>query len=246
VSDGLSFLIHGPSKTGKSSLADTAPAPRLVLDAEGGNGSRWTPSKKTTWDPNRDNPPEVDGSWDTCIVNVRDYQTVQRAFDWLNSGAHPFKSVTIDSVSETQQRAIDALRGTDPMQTQDWGTLLRQMSKLIRDFRDLINHPTNPMSAVLFIAMTRQDGSGCHVPYVQGQLATVLPYQVDVLGYLTRVPDPNQPGVLHRYLMLQPDPGYLSGERVGGRLGGYVHVPDHQPTVTTMLSTVFGAEGDTP
>lgn len=244
LGNGLSILVHGASKSGKSWLADTSVPPRLVLDAEGGNGTRWTPSKKAFWDPTREAPPQADGSWETCIVNVRDYISVQRAYEWLNSGQHPFRSVTIDSVSETQQRGVDALVGTEIMKTQDWGTLLRQMSKLIRDFRDLINHPTNPLSTVLFIAMTRADAAGRHVPYVQGQLATVLPYQVDVLGYLNQVPDPNTPGAFNRFMMIQPDPGYLSGERVGGRLGGYVHIPDNDQTVTKMLAMVFGEEGD--
>lgn len=244
MADGLSFLIHGDAKAGKSWLSDTGPAPRLVLDVEGGNAVRWTPSKKVTWEPLRADPPAHDGSWDTCVVDVRDYPTVQRVYDWLNSGQHPFRAVTIDSVSETQQRAIDAMRGTEIMQTQDWGTLLRQMSKLIRDFRDLANHPVNPLAAVIFITMTKADATGRKVPYVQGQLATVLPYQVDVLGYLTKIPDPANPAQLNRFLMLRPDPAYLSGERVGGRLGDYVYVPDHDQTVENMLRTVFGAEGE--
>jgi hypothetical protein len=243
LGDGLSILIHGASKSGKSWLADTSPQPRLVLDAEGGNGTRWTPSKKVFWDPTREAPPTADGSWETCIVNVRDYASVQRAYEWLNSGQHPFRSVTIDSVSETQQRGVDALVGTDIMKTQDWGTLLRQMSKLVRDFRDLINHPTNPLSTVMFICMSKETGTGQFVPYVQGQLATILPYQVDVLGFLNRIPDPNVPGAFNRFLMIQPDAGYLSGERVGGRLGGYVHIPDNDQTVVKMLTTVFGEEG---
>ena len=240
MSEGLSFLIHGPSKMGKSWLADTAPAPRLVLDAEGGNGTRWTPSRKRIWDPTRESPPEVDGTWDTCIVNVRDFDTILRAYQWLNSGQHPFKSVTIDSVSETQQRGVDGLVGAEAMKTQDWGTLFRTVNKLVQDFRDLTSHPTNPLRAVVFIAMTKMDGAGKAVPYVQGQLAAVLPYHIDVVGYLNRLPDPNQPGVSHRFLMIRPDPGYLSGERVGGRLGEYVHVPDNDPTITKMLDMVFG------
>lgn len=242
MSDGLTFLIYGPSKTGKSYLADTSPAPRLVLDAEGGNGTRWTPSRKTFWNPLKEKPPVVDGSWETCIVNVLDYPTIQQAYAWLNSGEHPFRSVTLDSVSEVQQRAIDALVGIDPMKTQDWGTLLRQMSKTIRDFRDLTQHPINPLSAVVFVAMARVI-DGRSAPYVQGQLATILPYQVDVFGYLTHVPDPTMPGVTRRYLMVKPDPGYESGQRVGGRLGDWVEIPDHEQTMTDMINKVFGEEG---
>ena len=243
MSDGLSFLIYGRSKVGKSWLADTAPAPRLVLDAEGGNGSRWTPSKKVRWDPISSAPPAADGSWETCIVNVRAYEIIKRVYEWLRSGEHPFRTVTIDSVSETQQRCIDGLVGTEIMQPKDWGTLLREMSKTIRDFRDLTEHPTRPLQAVVFIASTRES-DGRQRPYVQGQLASVLPYQVDVLTYVQHIPDPNDPRVFNRFMMLQPDQAYESGDRCGGRLPPYIHVADTDQTLTNVLSTVFKQEDD--
>lgn len=238
MTNGFSLLVHGPSKTGKSWLSDTSPAPRLVLDAEGGNGTAWTPSKKIIWNPTTEKPPVADGTWETCIVHVRQFADVQRSYEWLNSGQHPFRSATIDSVSETQQRGVDDIAGTKQMMTQDWGELLRRMSKVIRDFRDLVNHPTNPLDVVIFIAMTRDVG-GVKVPYVQGQLATILPYQVDVVGYLQKVPNLEVPGQTNRFLMIQPDPQYLSGERVGGRLGPWLEVKDNDRTVETMLDMIF-------
>jgi hypothetical protein len=241
VTTGFSLLVHGKAKTGKSTLSDTGPAPRLVLDAEGGNGTTWTPSRKTVWDPNTEAPPENDGTWETCIVNVRKFMDVQRAYEWLNSGQHPFRAVTIDSVSETQQRGVDEIAGTNQMQTQNWGELLRRMSKLIRDFRDLVNHPTNPLDVVTFIAMTREVG-GMQQPYVQGQLATILPYQVDVVGYLQQVQDFNVPGKLDRFLMFKPDPAYSCGERVGGRLGPWLEVKDHDRTIEQMLDLIFDSK----
>jgi hypothetical protein len=231
------------SKTGKSWLSDTSPAPRLVLDAEGGNGTTWTPSRKVIWNPTTERPPEADGTWDTCIVHVRAFTDVQRAYEWLNSGQHPFRSCTIDSVSETQQRAVDEIAGVEQMRERDWGELLRKMNKLIRDFRDLVNHPTNPLDVMIFIAMTR-DVNGVKKPYVQGQLATILPYQVDVVGYLQRTPDFNVPGKLDRFLMFHPDPAYDCGERVGGRLGGWLQVNDNDRTVEQMLDLIFNKEAD--
>lgn len=241
MTDGLSILIHGESKIGKSWFADTGPAPRLVLDSEGGNAVRWTPSRKISWDPVREAPPAHDDTWDTCVVNVRSFATVQQAYDWLNSGKHPFRSVTIDSVSEVQQRCVDDLVGMDQMKTQDWGTLLRRVSKTVRDFRDLVQHPVQPLDTVIFVAMSR-DAGGRKIPYIQGQLATVLPYIPDVVGYLKMVPDPNIPGVMNRFLMIRNDNEYLSGQRVGGRLGDWVHVPDGDETVVKMLNMVFGRE----
>lgn len=238
---GLSLLVHGGPKAGKSWLGDTTPAPRLVLDAEA--GSRFTTSRKRDWNPVMEAPPVADGTWDTALVSVREYDVMKRAFEWLNSGQHPFKSVVMDSISEIQQRCVDNIAGVDPMQTQNWGTLLREMSKLVRGYRDLLTHPTNPLEAVVLIAMSRTVEGGRQVPYVQGQLATTLPYYIDVVGYITNSAD--EQGLPHRYLMIQTDPRWLTGERVGGRLGPYIELRDnYDETVSDMLDAVFGANGN--
>jgi AAA domain len=100
--DGVSFIVYGDSKVGKSWLGDTTPRPRLVLDAEG--GSRFTPSRKITWDPAAQKPPPDDGTWDSCLVPVHSYNAVKMAYDWLYSAQHPFNSVVLDSISEIQQK----------------------------------------------------------------------------------------------------------------------------------------------
>lgn len=231
---GLSIIVHGPAKSGKSTLGDTTPAPRLVLDAE--MGSRFTPSKKVVWDPTKESPPKPDGTWETCIVYVRDYRSVLKAYEWLDSGKHPFRSVIIDSLSETQQRAIDSMVGIQQPTQQDWGTLLRQVSDLVRRFRDLTTNPVRPLDAVLFIAMTRQgrDGDTNWRPHVQGSLATTLPYVTDVVGYLCVAQEGD--GTSVRRLFTGPVPGFETGERVGGRLGVYTD----NPNITEMLSRVRG------
>lgn len=229
---GINMIVHGPSKAGKSYLGDTTPAPRVVLDAEA--GSRFTPSTKITWDPVSQKPLDLIGvgDWETALVTVRDFRTVQKAYEWLYSGQHPFKSVVIDSISEVQQRAVDDIAGTNQMQTQDWGQLLRVVSDLVRKFRDLVANPVNPLDAVLFIAMTRQ-ANDVWRPYVQGQLSTTLPYYVDLVGYLAPVVQP-ETGELTRRLFTGTFPGYETGERVGGCLGSYIDSPD----ISSMLSVI--------
>lgn len=232
VHRSLSVLVHGSAKAGKSWFGSTTPAPRLILDAEG--GSRFTPGRKIIWNPISERPPECDGSWDTCLVYVHDFLTVLKAFEWLNSGQHCFESVTIDSISEVQQRCVDAIAGTDQMKTQDWGTLLRTVSSVIRQFRDLTTHPRKPLQAVVMIAMTREY-DGKWKPYVQGQLATVLPYYVDLCGYL--FVQQLEDGTSVRRLLCSPHPQFEAGERVGGALNDVVD----NPNIVTMLDAVFGA-----
>lgn len=235
----VSWLVHGPSKSGKSTLADTQPTPHLHFDAEGGMGTRFTRSKKRLWDPTKAAPPEYDGVWETCVVHVRDYNTVKFGYDWLNSGQHPFRSVTLDSVSEIQQRGVDSLAGKDAMKIQDWGELLREVSALVRSFRDLANHPTRPIESVMLISMTTQK-NGKWRPYVQGQLADRLPYYVDVCGYL--FVQQLETGEFVRRLLVSPHPEYESGERVDGRLGLVVD----RPNVSSMISVIFDDDGTSP
>lgn len=233
----LSILVHGLSKTGKTWLGDTSPAPRLVLDAEGGN--RFTPSRKVVWDPTQAAPPAADGTWDTCIVYVRDFQTIQQAYQWLAAGQHPFRSVVIDSISEVQQRCVDSLVGIDAMKMQNWGDLLRQMSDLVRKFRDLSIHPFNPLEAIVIIAMTRKVDGDRYVPYVQGQLATTLPYYIDVTGYFFT--EQTEAG-LQRRLLVSPHPQFEAGDRTG-RLG----LPNGlvlEPNVDSMLTDIYGPRAE--
>lgn len=239
MSEGISMIAYGPSKGGKSTLGDTTPAPRLVLDAE--MGSRFTPSRKTKWDPVREAPPEPDGTWDTALVPVHNFNTVLKAYEWLNSGKHPFRSVVMDSISEVQQRMVDSLVGTNPMQLQDWGTLLRQASDLVRKFRDLTTNPVSPLDCVLFIAMAHQRQDGTWHPHVQGQLKTTLPYYVDCLGYLA--PVPTEDGTVVRRLLIGPTPGYETGERVGGRFGHFIDGPNISDMLVTLRGEVPDVEG---
>lgn len=228
------MIVHGDSKVGKSWLGDTAPAPRLCLDAEG--GVDWTPSRKTMWDPMAAPPPVNDGTWDTCIVRIHNFQILETVRQWIKSGQHPFKSVIMDSVSEVQQRCIDAIAGADPMRTQDWGELLRKMSVLVREFRDYTMHPTNPLEAVVIIAMSKQDQNGKWKPDAQGQLYNKLPYYYDLIGYLfiQTLDD----GTKLRRLLCEPHPQFEAGERLGGRLPGVVD----DPNVVRMLDTIYGAQ----
>ena len=247
INRALSILVHGDSKVGKSTLGNSTPAPRLLVDAEA--AYRFLPEhmqsgKMVFWDPHIENPPEA-GEWETCVVKTFDFATMKRVLEWLNSGVHPFRSVTIDSISEIQSRAKDDLTSSGKMTQQLWGDLLYEMDKLVRGFRDLTEHPTKPLEAVVLTAMTQAQKDGKYRPYVQGQLAVKLPYFLDVLGYLyvDNVQDPSDPTAPAepvRRLLVAPHDLFQAGERVGGRLGTVVT----NPKVTDMLDAVFGSENN--
>lgn len=248
----LSILVHADTKIGKSTFASTAPKPMLLLDAEA--AYRFLPGTKVFWDPMREAPPQrgqgridpqdptvYETDWDICVVVVREYTTMVKAYEWLNSGAHPFVSVVVDSISEIQKRLKDSLRTLDEqMDQRKWGQVLDHMEWLVRGLRDLTEHPTRPIQAVVLTSMTTQR-DGKWRPYVQGQLATTMPYFLDVIGYMfvQDIPndDPTQPGYKIRRLLVTPHPQFEAGERVQGKLGEMVD----EPSVHKMLDMVFGA-----
>lgn len=246
VQRSLTMMVYGLSKVGKSTFAITAPYPRLMLDVEGGH--RFLPIAVKYWDPVREEPPVADGTWDTCVVQVQDYDTVLKAFQWLKLGRHQFKSLIIDSISELQVKCMDSIAGTEAMKMQQWGELLRHMGALLRDLRDLTMHPTAPLEAIVLTAMARQDKDGQFHPYLQGQLATQAPYFYDILGAITVDeqinPDPTQPPYRVRKMLVQRTHEYEAGERVQGRLGTAVEQGDLG--VERMLDLVFGPSAAVP
>lgn len=242
VQRSLTIMVYGESKVGKSTFAVTAPYPRLLLDVEGGH--RFLPINVKYWDPRLEAPPLPDGTWDTAVVQVRDYSEVLDAFKWLQSGKHQFKSLIIDSISELQVKCMDNIAGTEQMKMQQWGELLRHMGSLLRDMRDLTMHPVQPLEAVVLTAMQRPPGEdGRARPYLQGQLAIQAPYFYDVLGAITTEtfpnPDPMQPPYSVRRMYVERTAKHEAGERVQGRLGKIVEQDDMN--IERMLDTIFGS-----
>lgn len=236
AADGL-YVTDDYIVTHNTTLAATSPPPILILDAEG--GSKFLPIRKVMWDPRSSAPPAADGTWDACVVIVRDFDTIRQAYQWLQSGQHGFRSLVIDSITEVQRRAKSNIAGAETMEGyKKWGDLLTLMDVLIRGFRDLTLHPTNPVQVVVFIAETRLSQSGKWRPYMQGQIDIALPYWVDVIGYLfvDHALDVNgQPTQEVRRLLVSPNDKFEAGERVQGRLRGEIE----HPNVSAMLLAVY-------
>jgi hypothetical protein len=175
------------------------------------------------------------------------FGTLQKVYEWLQSGNHPFKSVVIDSVTEAQVKIVDSVAGRSQVKMQDWGEILRSTTGLLRDLRDLTMHPTNPLTSVILIAMESEDQNGKKRPWLQGKSGVTLPYLFDITGHL-RVdeypnPDPTQPNIRVRRLVIGPNEDAVAGERVGGRLGEVVEEGDLN--ITRMIERIYGTVGAT-
>ena len=236
----LSLLVYSTSKAGKSTLAVTSPGPRLLLDVEA--ASRFLRVNKVYWDPTDGSaPPEYDGTWDTCVVAVRDFETAVKSYEWLRSGKHPFRSVILDSITELQVKAQEFVNGRNKMQTQHWGELLNKISFFARDLRDITVHPTNPVEAVVVVA-TETEKDGVHKPYLQGSVGTQLPFWFDICGYYYVSQSINEEGatVTDRNLLISKHPQYEAGNRVPG-------LPDviQNPNISELLDAIFGPVEET-
>jgi len=230
----LTLVVHGESGTGKSYLADTAPGPRLILDVEG--GTNFTPSRKVPWDPRGPVPAGV-GPDDSVVVLITKFDDVDRAFQWLPTGQHPFRSVIIDSLSELQKRAIDMIAGTSQMQQSDYGALLRKIEANVRSFRDLKMNPIRAVEVICIVSGSKEKGIKDPVirPLLQGQIAEQLAYFVDVQGYMTNAVGPD--GTIERKLQVVPINNIAAKDRTG-RLGVFVN----SPTIPGMLDMIYGEE----
>lgn len=199
-------------------------------------------------------PPTYDGTWDVCIVNVHEWQTVPMVYNWVTQYPTAFTTFCMDSVTETQRRCKQNLKGTEALKIQDWGVLLSQMDATIRGFRDLTLMSGLPFRCAVFVAETRQGGDGKWKPFMQGQIEVALPYWVDICGYLypdNEVDANGQATQEVRRLLIHPHPQYEAGERVQGRLGTVVTIPKPPMgyvgnDVTNMMLALYGPRAVTP
>jgi len=221
--DYLKALIFGPSGSGKthfigSAERDPRTAPLIVLDFEGGSRT-------------------LQGTG-VDIIRITSWDDYNEAFDMLANQDHGYKTVAIDSISETNTFALFQIleeekgsrENPDLIEIADYGIASVQLRRLIRSFRDL------PMN-VIISALPREDTEpriGTVLkPLLTGRLANEIPGIVDVVGYLAQ--EDTDEGI-HRVLILQNYPHF----RTKVRMPSGVEAPDEieDPTITKLLDAV--------
>lgn len=140
----LNLLVYGDSGAGKTLLTGTAAyveelCPMLFVDVEGGT---HTLAHFDEVDDMLDVIPDPDEQERTLR-----WGDIQKIYDDLYRGRHPYKTVAIDSLTELQKLAmatnlgsgtkmqIDAI-GNLP-EFKDWHINTEQMRRMVRAFRDL-------------------------------------------------------------------------------------------------------------
>lgn len=231
---GLLFSPPGHGKTrflGSANL-DPRTYPMILLDYEGGTGSL------VGLQPTMD------------VWKIRDWNDYNQAYAALKSVDNPYKSVGLDSISETHIQALmgqldsetRAHKIPDLLEQGDYGIALVQMRRLIRSFRDLPLH-------VFATSLTKDDTDPregtVKKPALAGALADEAPGIFDFVGYLSIVDVPivdaaGQPtgagNETRRVLLLQNYPKFRTKIRVPATLQAPNEIWD--PTVTALLDAL--------
>lgn len=219
-------LIHSPAGHGKTRLLGTAQDdprtfPMAFLNFEGGE--------------------QTLAGLDIDVFDIRDSKDYDAVYRDLRSGKTPYKSVGVDSITETQISMLleildkDKINRADPDQLaqQDWGIVLVRMRRIVREYVKML-----PMH-VFMTALSKDDvvarvGS-VKAPQVQGAFATELPGVLDVVAYLALTEDDE--GEMQRVLLLHSSPKFSVKARTPWDA---VDVPSEivDPTITKLLDAL--------
>lgn len=235
----LRLLMHGAPKSGKSSLAETALGPRLIVDAEG--GTMFGAKDHKLWHDAGQAPPTPDHDDQSIVFIPRSWADVVAAHRWLASGEHPFRSYVMDSLTEVQDRAKKAISTGGIFDQQMWGRLLDEMLMQMTMIRDLTVHPTNPLWTVVIVAHSDQDEANKLMrPMVQGSLRKRLGGLYDVVAHL-RTQLNMDTGTYGRELVIDALPGIDAGDRTRLLRRHYgpvvpIHLDDNTDTLTPNLT----------
>jgi hypothetical protein len=237
----ISILVHGPAGSGKSTLALSGPLPCLMFDVE--RASRFVRLRKKFWNPLTEQMPVWDGTWDVCVVKVKTWDIAKKAYEYLKAGQHPFRSVSVDSISEAQVKSMEEINGRNQMQTHHWGRLLQNMGGFMRDLRDIVDDDDSAIESMVLIC-TSQEKEGRWRPYLQGSIKDVAPYLFDMTAYLyvdqEMDPTTNTP-VEVRKLFTGSHPMYEAKSRVPG-----FPATISNPTISSILDHAFGPSAEVP
>ena len=206
----LKALIYGPAGHGKTTFVATAQldsrtSPMLFIDFEGGEQSL--------------------SGLDIDMVTIRTWPDYDEVYTELASGRTEYKSIALDSISETHIFSLlDILEKEGPnrkdpnaLQQQDYGKSTILMRRLLRAFRDLPMH-------VFFTCAAKEENEvrvgTVKKPALAGQMSEELSGMMDVVAYLALAKNEEDEDI--RALLLKNDSHY----RIKIRSGWGQELPD--------------------
>jgi len=231
----LTYADYGVGKTtfAASACDDPRTSPQLVLDFEGGAPLRYLDKDPKTY----------------TIRTIRSIKDLNAYYDYLRKGNHPYKSVSLDSMTEIQKLGLyefvygpgmtyeDMFKGNmleiKTAEIQHWGKSGTQMAMIIRAFRDLPMH-------VFFtcLSQTMKDevtGLITTTVALPGKQADEIPGIPDIVGYMEMErPKPGTNDAPRRIMRVQPNGKVKAKDRTHALGAGL-----YDPTVTKMLDLIY-------
>lgn len=236
--DFINLLVYGDSGVGKTTLAGSADAvpemrPVLSVDVEGG-----TMSLSHAY-------PDVN------VVRVRTWRELQDVYNVLHSGKHPYQTVIIDSLTETQKfsmyNIMTDLHSKKPEADPDipgmreWGKNIEQTRRLVRGFRDLPMH-------TIFTCLAKSDKNARtgiieKKPHLSGKLADEVAAFLDVVvyAYAKQIQDGDE--VQYKRLLLTAATDSNVAKDRSGRLPMVVEAPTMQK-LYQLMTGAGNSEGE--
>lgn len=178
LSFSFNLLIYGDAGVGKTHLAgsaDAVPAMRKVLHLDCESGAN---TLKKAW-------PNVE------VVSINSWKDLEQVYQALFAGAHEYKTVIVDSLTELNDYCIDGVAKEamlrkpdsfdDVLEIRDWNKVTSRMIRMIRVFRDL------PMNTIFVAHMVEEKDPRTSrllkQPLLSGQLKKKLPAIPDIVLY---------------------------------------------------------------
>ena len=194
----LKVVIYGKPGTGKTTIASTFPKPLILLDLKE-NG--WVGVKDVKGlDP----------------VRVKDWESFQEAYWYLQENKDGYKTVVIDTVSAVQDLVLDyiARKRKVKLTKKDWGEIASLLKPFITQFRDLDMN-------VIFIAHEKvfnveeddqAEGIDPSVgPKLMQSVASTMNAAVDIIGQsFIREKKINDKNYMQYCLRVGPHPYYIT------------------------------------
>jgi hypothetical protein len=200
----LNMLLYGPNGGGKTHFAGTSGG--LIVNIEQGETTLVAQGMRVP------------------VWSMTEPDEIWEVYEYLKSGKHEHKSVTIDSYSDLAAKYLEQVVGeaeeknpdrlTDAAELRDHGRVTLKLGKVLRRFRDL------PLDLILICSVREPDDQDMrHRPNLPKSVSVQARDYVDMVGYLNIVEEgdgENEPKHrVRKMLFYSPTGGIVCKDRNG-------------------------------